>query len=153
MGGAEPGPAALGSHRLHKHTSQGSCSSQCWCGRSGWSGWSGWWDRRAGLPSHLGAPGMAQSSLACTQKLCSSGHPESRNSSCLLGSSPQHQVLSSAYPACNFRCTYLVCLISPWHFPCLPLSPTNGSDSCSPSVEFPGTREPASRSGLHRLGS
>ena len=106
-----------------------------------------------GLPGHLGDPVMARYPLGYTQKLGSSGppFPKSQNSSSLLESSPLHQVLSSTYPARNFRCIYLVRLISPWHFSSLPLTTTNGSDSCSPGVEFPGTREPASGSVLYRL--
>ena len=86
-----------------------------------------------GLWGHLGDPVMAWYPLGCTQELGSSGPrlPKSQNSSSLLGSSPLHQVLSSIYTARNFRCIYLVCLISSWHLCSLPLTPTNGLDSFS----------------------
>lgn len=78
-----------------------------------------------GLPDHLGDPVMARYPLGYTQKLGSSGppFPKSQNSSSLLGSSPLHQVLSSTYSARNFRCSYWVCLLSPWHFSSLATDP------------------------------
>ena len=145
--GSRAGSAALASHKLHRRTSWGTCSSQCWCGP-----W-GHWDRRMGASGSPGRPrdGLVPPGLHTEAGLFQTPFSQVTEFLPLLGSSPLHQVLSSTYPARNFRCIYLVCRISPWHFSSLPLTPTNGSDSCSPGIEFPGTREPASGSVPYRL--
>ena len=125
--GAEPGPAAPASHKLHRPLPGVPVVPSVGAGHGGLvtEDW--------GLWGHLGDPVMAWYPLGCTQKLGSSGPhlPKSQNSSSLLGSSPLDQVLSSIYTARNFRCIYLVCLISSWHLCSLPLTPTNGLDSFS----------------------